>query len=76
MHKLIIMTLVFVLVCSLLCVGVLADEVISPEKDNTDVEVQPSSPQTGVETNLALVAVLAVCCGGVAVFSAKKALSR
>ena len=50
-----------------------AAEVVSPEHNNTDVEADPVSPQTGYAATIAGVAVIALACGAVAVISAKKA---
>lgn len=48
-------------------------EVISPEHGNTDVPEDPSSPQTGYALGIGSVAVLALVCGGAALYARKKA---
>lgn len=48
-------------------------DVISPEHDNTEVDPNPSSPQTGALLGVGGAAVLMAVSGGVAVFSGKKA---
>ena len=76
MNRMLAVVLILVLAFSLLCVGALADgeePVLSPEKDNTTVDTQPTSPQTGYGFEIAAAAVLALLCGTVALVSFKKA---
>ena len=48
----------------------------SPEHDNTDVDPNPQSPQTGYEFSIGGLALVAAVCGGVAVVTGKKAHER
>ena len=48
-------------------------DVISPEHDNTDVNPNPSSPQTGALLSVGGAVALMAVSGGVAVVSGKKA---
>lgn len=72
MKKLFSILLIVVMMCSMLSMTAFA-EVVSPEHNNTDVEADPVSPQTGYAATIAGVAVIALACGAVAVISAKKA---
>jgi len=48
MKKIVAMLLIAALICCMFSMTALArDPVISPEKDNTTVDPQPDSPQTG-----------------------------
>lgn len=75
MKKLFSILLVAVMMCSMLSMTVFAanENVVSPEHDNTDVDSDPVSPQTGYALPIAGVAVIALTCGAVAVISTKKA---
>ena len=76
MKKLFSILLIVVMMCSMLSMTAFADagaEVVSPEHNNTDVEADPVSTQTGYAATIAGVAVIALACGTVAVISAKKA---
>lgn len=75
MKKLIAMLLIVVMICCMFSVTALAaDGVVSPEKDNTTVETQPSSPQTGGLPVSMFIAAAALLCV-VAVVTVKKAVA-
>lgn len=75
MKKLIAMLLIVVMVCSLFTMTAFArDPVVSPEQGNTDVETQPSSPQTGGLPVGVFVAAAALLCV-IAVVSIKKVIA-
>lgn len=82
MKRILALVLIFALVACFAAVA-LADSatmnlggdsanVLSPEHGNTDVEEDPSSPQTGYQFGIESVVLLAVLCGGVALFVSKK----
>lgn len=73
MKRLIAILLLAVMVCCLLSVAAFADGgVTSPEHDNSDDAVQPSSPQTGYAFGVSFIIVAAVLFAGVAFVSIKK----
>ncbi len=81
MKRFLALVLIFALVAGFAAVA-LADsatmnlgdsaDVTSPEHGNTDIEKDPSSPQTGYQFGIESVVLLAVLCGGVALFIGKK----
>lgn len=77
MKKLFGILLAIVMMCSVLTATAFADgydgTVVSPEKNNTEVDPSPVSPQTGYSVGAAGVAVIALACGAVAIVSVKKA---
>ena len=78
MKKFLSVFLIAMMLITMLSVTALAtagNAVISPEKGNTEVEVQPSSPQTG-GPNIVLFIAAAVVLLLVAVFAVKKLLVR
>lgn len=68
-----IMTAVIVMCSVLVGTAFAATTVKSPEKENTEVDTQPTAPQTGYESGIAGVAVIALACGVIAIVSVKKA---
>lgn len=74
MKKLFSILLIVVMMCSMLSMTAFAaTTVVSPEYENTDVEPEETSPQTGYSFGIAGVAVIALACGAVALISTKKA---
>ena len=61
------------LLFSLASVAFADTEVISPEHGNTDVSSDPTSPQTGYDCGIESIVLLAVLCGGVALYVGRKA---
>ncbi len=72
MKKIFAVVLALALVLSLASVA-LATGVTSPEHGNTNVSSDPNSPQTGYDFGIESVVLLAVLCGGVALYVGKKA---
>ena len=71
MKKFFAVVLALALVFSLASVA--DTEVISPEHGNTDVSSDPTSPQTGYDFGIESIVLLAVLCGGVALYVGRKA---
>ena len=69
MKKFFAVVLALALVFSLASVAFADTEVISPEHGNTD----PTSPQTGYDFGIESIVLLAVLCGGVALYVGRKA---
>ena len=70
-----ILMIVMVLISMLSMTALATEAVVSPEKGNTEVEVLPSSPQTG-GPHIAVFAVAALVLLLVAVVVTKKLLAR
>ena len=73
MKKFFAVVLALALVFSLASVAFADTEVISPEHGNTDVSSDPTSPQTGYDFGIESIVLLAVLCGGVALYVGRKA---
>lgn len=75
MKKIVAMLLIVTLICCMFSMTALAtDPVISPEKNNTTVDPQPDSPQTG-GMPVGIFVAAAGLLFAVAVVSVKKALA-
>lgn len=74
MKKLLAIMTALLVMCSVLTgTAFAATTVKSPEKGDTPVDPQPTAPQTGYESGIASVVVIALASGAVAVVSVKKA---
>ena len=74
MKKLFAVILTVFMLCSVMTSTAFAAKnyVVSPEKEDVDVDPEPVAPQTGYENELAGAAVIALACGAVAIVSVKK----
>ena len=73
MKKFFAVVLALALVFSLASVAFADTEVISPEHGNPDVSSDPTSPQTGYDFGIESIVLLAVLCGGIALYVGRKA---
>ena len=76
--KILAIVMTLIMACSMLTATAFADGtyVPSPEHNNTDVDPNPQSPQTGYEFSIGGLALVSAVCGGVAVVTGKKAHER
>ncbi len=72
MKKFFALVLAMALICCFTTAALADSDVVSPENGNTDVDSNETSPQTGYDFGIESVVLLAVLCGGAALYIGKK----